>query len=59
MANKLKRMSAVEVAQRELVVQGILAIQAGVSPRAVGERLKSHLPPKSREQATGKGEKAA
>ena len=58
LANKLKRMSTVEVAQRELVVQGILAIQAGVSPRAVGERLKSHLPPKAREQATsGKGDK--
>ena len=59
LSNKLKRMSAVEVAQRELVVQGILAIQAGVSPRAVGERLKSHLPPGMREAATGKTEKAA
>ena len=43
----MKRTSAVEVPHRQMVVQGILAIQAGVSPRAVGEKLKSHLPPKS------------
>jgi chemotaxis protein MotA len=62
MSNKLKRISAVEVANRELVVQGILAIQAGVSPRAVGERLKSHLPPATREgvgAGANKDEKAA
>jgi chemotaxis protein MotA len=58
LANKLKRMSAVEVAHRELVVQGILAIQAGVSPRAVGERLKSHLSPAAR-QVSDKADKAA
>jgi chemotaxis protein MotA len=53
-AGKLKRMSAVEIAHRELMVEGILAIQAGVSPRAVGERLKSHLAPATREGADGK-----
>lgn len=58
LSNKLKRISAVEVAHRELIVQGILAIQAGVSPRAVGERLKSHLSPAARESATGKADKA-
>lgn len=59
MSNKLKRISAVEVAHRELIVQGILAIQAGVSPRAVGERLKSHLPPKARDDVGAKEDKAA
>ncbi len=59
LSNKLKRMTAVEVAHRELVVQGILAIQAGVSPRAVGERLKSHLAPVKRDQVDGKTDKAA
>lgn len=59
MSNKLKRISAVEVAHRELVVQGILAIQAGVSPRAVGERLKSHLSPKVRDHVGAKEDKAA
>lgn len=54
---KLKRMSAVEVAHRQLLVHGVLAIQAGVSPRAVGERLKSHLPPKQRDAVGGTPEK--
>jgi len=58
LSNKLKRMSAVEVAHRELITQGILAIQAGVSPRAVGERLKSHLAPTVRENVGAK-DKAA
>jgi chemotaxis protein MotA len=55
-ANSMKRVSAVEVAHRQMIVEGILAIQAGVSPRAVGEKLKSHLAPKSREAV---GEKKA
>jgi chemotaxis protein MotA len=58
LANKLKRMSAVEVAHRELIAQGVLAIQAGVSPRAVGERLKRHLAPTVRE-SVGAKDKAA
>jgi chemotaxis protein MotA len=57
LSNKLKRMSAVEVAHRELVAQGILAIQAGVSPRAVGERLKSHLAPAVRDSVGAKDNK--
>ncbi len=56
LANKMKRASAVEVAYREMIVEGILAIQAGVSPRAVGEKLKSHLSPQVRESV---GEKKA
>ncbi len=53
---KMKRCSAVEVLHRQMIVEGILAIQAGISPRAVGEKLKSHLPPKAREAV---GEKKA
>ena len=48
LSNKLKRASAVEVAHRQLLIQGVLAIQAGSSPRALGERLKSHLAPRER-----------
>lgn len=55
-SNKMKRMSAIEVAHRQMIVEGLLAIQAGVSPRAVGEKLKSHLPPAAREAI---GEKKA
>jgi chemotaxis protein MotA len=56
LANKMKRASAAEVHHRQMIVEGILAIQAGVSPRAVGEKLKSHLSPKVREAV---GEKKA
>lgn len=48
-ANAMKRSSAGEVAYRQMIIEGILAIQAGVSPRAVGEKLKSHLAPSTRE----------
>jgi chemotaxis protein MotA len=54
-ANKLKRASADEVAHRMLIVEGVMAIQAGVSPRVVEELLKSHVPPKEREAAAAAG----
>jgi len=50
MANKLKQLSAIEVAHKMLIVEGIMAIQAGVSPRVVEELLKSHVPPGEREE---------
>ncbi len=50
-ANKLKQLSAGEVAHKQLIVEGIMAIQAGVSPRTVEELLKSHVPPAERDQA--------
>ena len=33
----------------ELMVEGVLAIQAGENPRTVEEKLKVYLPPKLRE----------
>jgi chemotaxis protein MotA len=50
-SNKLKQFSQAEVAHKQLIVEGIMAIQAGVSPRVVEELLKSHVPPSER-QAT-------
>ena len=47
-ANKLKMFSQQEVAHKLLIVEGIMAIQAGVSPRVVEELLKSHVPPSER-----------
>ena len=58
-ANKLKRASTEEVAFKELVVEGVLAIQAGANPRAVGEKLKSFLPPKEREEIEENERKSA
>jgi chemotaxis protein MotA len=49
-ANKLKRSSSEEVAYKELVLEGILSIQAGSNPRTVADKLKSFLPPKVREE---------
>ncbi len=54
-ANKLKVFSAEEVAHKLLIVEGIMAIQAGVSPRVVEELLKSHVPPAERQQETASG----
>ena len=47
-ANKLKRMSADEIAHKELALQGVMALQAGTSPRAVEEKLSGLLPPAAR-----------
>ena len=48
-SNKLKRVSSEEVAYKELVLEGILSIQAGANPRTVAEKLKSYLPPSERD----------
>ncbi|WP_432524153.1 motility protein A [Kineococcus sp. SYSU DK006] len=43
--SRLMRLSGLEVARMELVVEGILAIQAGSNPRSVAKKLESLLPP--------------
>ncbi|WP_420452476.1 motility protein A [Ilumatobacter sp.] len=45
LANKLKNMSAAEVAGREMVMEGVLAIQGGQNPRVIEETLMTYLPP--------------
>jgi chemotaxis protein MotA len=45
MGNKLKRLSEIECAQMELVIAGIVNIQAGANPRVVAQKLRSLLPP--------------
>jgi chemotaxis protein MotA len=54
-ASKLKQVSAAEVRHKQLIVEGIMAIQAGVSPRVVEELLKSHVPPSQRVESSGPG----
>lgn len=51
---KLKRTSLIEVAYRELLVEGILAIQAGANPRSVSGKLSTYLPPSERPGAEQK-----
>ena len=43
-ANKLRRKSQEEIRIREIMIEGILSIQNGQSPRAIQEKLASYLP---------------
>jgi chemotaxis protein MotA len=49
-SNKLRRLSEAEVERREMVLDGILAIQAGSNPRHLEQQLLTYLPPARREQ---------
>ena len=53
-AAKLKRLSGLEVKNMEMIVEGVLAVQAGTSPRMVEQKLRSALP-----NNAGKDAKAA
>ncbi|MBM4015291.1 MAG: motility protein A [Planctomycetes bacterium] len=52
LAGKLERKSKDEIAVKNLMIEGVLAIQAGDKPQLVEERLKTFLSPKRREFAT-------
>lgn len=47
-ANKLKDDNANEMMQKEVMIEGLLSIQAGENPRVIEEKLKSFLAPKDR-----------
>lgn len=44
LAGKLKRVSEIEAEQMELAIEGVLAIQAGSSPRMIARKLQSMMP---------------
>jgi len=48
LAEKLKTRSAEETMLREIMIAGIMAIQAGDNPRIVEQKLNAYLPPKLR-----------
>ena len=48
-ATKLKQKSEDEIMSKEILVEGILSIQAGENPRVIEEKLKSFLSPTDRE----------
>ena len=54
-AGRLAALTQTEVLNRTLVIEGILAIQAGENPRVVSERLLGFLPPADREAAAAAG----
>lgn len=49
-AQNLMGKNAVEVNAREMMIEGILAIQSGVNPRIVEDKLLSYLSPQEREE---------
>jgi chemotaxis protein MotA len=60
LAGKLKTKSEEEAAYRHLLLEGILALQAGENPRLVREKLLAFLPPKARPgEETAKAAKKA
>ncbi len=54
LGKRIQRLSDLEVASMELVVEGIASIQAGANPRVVGQKLRAYLP-----DAAGAEKKAA
>ena len=51
MADKLSILSRQEVIAREMIVRGIMAIQAGEAPRVIEYKLSTFLAPRDRKQA--------
>lgn len=56
LADKLSFINKQEVQTMEIIIRGIMAIQAGDNPRVIEQRLNTYLPPKLR---AGNQEKAA
>jgi chemotaxis protein MotA len=48
---RLSRLSGIEAEEMELVIDGVLAIQAGSNPRLVAQKLRSLLPPDAAKKA--------
>ncbi len=54
-ANKLKAYNADEIMLKEIMIEGLLSIQAGENPRVIEEKLKSFLAPAERMSAADEG----
>ena len=61
MGARLARLSQIEAEEMELVIDGVLAIQAGSNPRLVAQKLRSLLPPDEmkKAEASASSKKAA
>ncbi len=55
-STKLKANDAVEIMMKEIVVEGLLSIQAGENPRIIEEKLKSFISPDRRKNIGAKEE---
>ncbi len=47
-SNKLKAQNDMEMMQKEIMIEGLLSIQAGENPRVIEEKLKSFMSPNER-----------
>jgi len=56
-SGRLKRLSETECAQMELVVEGLMAVQAGSNPRVVAQRLRGLVPGATAKGGTAKSTK--
>ncbi|MCW3488739.1 motility protein A [Dethiobacter alkaliphilus] len=56
LAGKLAIRSDAEIAQKEAVVEGVLAIQAGTNPRILQEKMKAFASPTQREEMARQSE---
>lgn len=54
-ANKLSRQNDIEIKLKEVVIEGILSIQAGENPRVIEEKLKSFMSPDDRKEFGDEG----
>ena len=50
-AQKLKKNDEIEFRMKEIIIEGLLSIQAGENPRVIEEKLKSFLAPGDRTTA--------
>ena len=55
-ATKLSTNNEIEIMMKEVMVEGLLSIQAGENPRVIEEKLKSFLSPAARNQMAEAGE---
>ena len=57
-SSKLQANNAVEMQSKEIMIEGLLSIQAGENPRVIEEKLKSFLSPSERPSQEGGGGEA-
>jgi chemotaxis protein MotA len=56
--SRLRRLSDLEIERMTLLMEGVLAVQAGSQPRLLGERLRAMVPSNSLAKTSGKPAKA-
>lgn len=54
-SNKLKAQNDMEMMQKEIMIEGLLSIQAGENPRVIEEKLKSFMAPNERKNPDDNG----